>query len=274
MSERSGKQRREKNRNKVVQQRLAKTADDVAKGKVRKSALPPHVRAMLDKTIANVSSADESNDGDGEESSDRESSEKNSLGVEYRNGDSPTHTLNGDRERQFHRQEASGLKSYEEDRLEARAIREGWMKQRFPTHVSKDDLLQDLKSRGGKSKATLAEKLVLSVHDGLKEGVSERRLGIAERNGIAMELSNQRDEHLSAPQKLELSLAPGVAESEDWYGNNAHDLAAQSAAASEAGPAINGEKEGSGLRTQVGQDSARANGLPQGSRFSSGNGHP
>lgn len=265
MSERSGKQRREKNRNKVVQQRLAKTADDVAKGKVRKSALPPHVRAMLDKTIANVSSADES---------EEESSEKNSLGVEYRNLDSPTHTLNGDRERQFHRQEASGLKSYEEDRLEARAIREGWMKQRFPTHVSKDDLLQDLKSRGGKSKATLAEKLVLSVHDGLKEGVSERRLGIAERNGIAMELSNQRDEHLSAPQKLELSLAPGVAESEDWYGNNAHDLAAQSAAASEAGPAINGEKEGSGLRTQVGQDSARANGLPQGSRFSSGNGRP
>ena len=83
--------------------------------------------------------------------------------------------------------DTTGLTAVESAKLDGVAIRRGWVQLPFPTRISKNRLEEEILARDGEP--TLVEKVALSVFGGLSS-TCERRRGIAERNGIAMESHN------------------------------------------------------------------------------------
>jgi hypothetical protein len=99
----------------------------------------------------------------------------------------------------------SGLTVIRDARLEARAIK--WLgKQRYPVNVPKKQLIEEIRQRGD---VTLPERLLLSVYAGL-ESSDLRRVGIAERNGIAIMAQVQADERGPEDKSVNVNVGVGV----------------------------------------------------------------
>ncbi len=88
----------------------------------------------------------------------------------------------------------SGLTQLNDARLETLAVRRGWIKDRWPTHQPKRELINEIT---GRDDVTLAERTVLAAYE-LLEG-SERAKGIGARLAVTMEGQNQADEHKREP---------------------------------------------------------------------------
>lgn len=93
----------------------------------------------------------------------------------------------GDSEGTSTRDAESGLTAMESAKVEGVAIRRGWVQLPFPTRISREKLEESILARDGEP--TIVEKVALSVFRGL-DSKCERRQGIAEKNGIAMESHN------------------------------------------------------------------------------------
>lgn len=86
----------------------------------------------------------------------------------------------------------SGLSSIRDARLEAKAIRQGWIKGRWPTRLTEKELEREVESRG--DGPTLIERLTLAAHK-RAESDDERVSVQAIRAGVGMERQNQSDDH-------------------------------------------------------------------------------
>lgn len=95
---------------------------------------------------------------------------------------------------EYDRREGNGRSKIQNSRMLNRAIRGGWLGQRFPTGATPSDLRKLMQVR----ELDLAEKAVVAVHADL--GSTEPRVrGIAAKNAIAMERVNQQDEAETKP---------------------------------------------------------------------------
>ena len=129
----------------------------------------------------------------------------------------------------------SGLTHAEEFGLIARSV--AWNRdRRYPTRMTRDELIAVRKSRGAE---TVIETALLSAAD-LMASSCERAKGIGTRLIVAMESANQRDEHEHRRQGDEVReinittnnvLTVGqikVVEHVDWYGSRAAAASAES----------------------------------------------
>lgn len=90
----------------------------------------------------------------------------------------------------LHTRGESGRSALQETRMTLRAVREGWLGSRWPTHATPQDFQVVLKDRG---ELTLKERACLAVFKGLNGG-DERINQIAAKTVVAMEAQNQADE--------------------------------------------------------------------------------
>lgn len=91
------------------------------------------------------------------------------------------------------------------------------------------------------------------IDDGLKGNVNAGIEGVT--LALRMEGQNQKDQLPTAATNVTNNVV--IVESDDWYGNNAHDLITKAAAASGATAALPGTVQDAGVRPTVGKNGTR-----------------
>lgn len=152
----------------------------------------------------------------------------------------------------------SGVTAIREQRLIGKALRGNWLGQRFPTSAKLVELHQLVVA----GEANLRDRAVIGAWEGL-ESRDERVKQRAVTNVGTMERVNQADEFAARGLAIEgtnvnVNITGISLESrEDFYGNAAHALAAQAAAASGSDHGVTSAVQAGGVRPAIREDGGR-----------------